>query len=211
MSLSLDAPLNNDIENFLRLADRRLYPADKLIFKEGAQPETLFYVISGSVSVILEDEDNREIILAYLNAGDFFGEISLFDTSKNRSASIRTRKPTELAEISYEKFREYAKGHPEIFYILGKQMASRLRTTTQRVADLSFLDVTGRVASALLELSKTPEAITHPDGMLVRITRQELGKLTNCSREMVGRVLKDMESQGLIQVRGKSITVYGTR
>jgi len=61
-----------------------------------------------------------------------------------------------------------------------------LRVTTQRVADLSFLDVTGRVASALLDLSKSPDAITHPDGMLLKITRQELGKLTNCSREMVG-------------------------
>ncbi len=211
MSLSLEKPVITHIDSFLELSVRHHYPADKLIFSEGEKPETLFYVISGSVSVTLQDEDNREIILAYLNPGEFFGEISLFDSDRNRSASIRTRKATELAEISYDNFREYARCNPEIFFILGKQMAQRLRSTTQRVADLSFLDVTGRVASALLELSKSSEAITHPDGMLLKITRQELGKLTNCSREMVGRVLKDMESQGLISVRGKSITVYGTR
>lgn len=211
MALSLEETAITHLDSFLNLSVRRHYPAERMIFKEGEKPETLFYVISGSVSVTLQDEDNREIILAYLNPGDFFGEISLFDAERNRSASIRTRKPTELAEISYVNFREYARCNPEIFFILGKQMARRLRTTTQRVADLSFLDVTGRVASALLELSKSEEAITHPDGMLLKITRQELGKLTNCSREMVGRVLKDMEAQGLIQVKGKSITVYGTR
>ncbi len=211
MSLLVSKPQIADLEHFLSFTDRKLYPAEKVIFNEGDNSETLYYVLSGSVSVILEDENNREIVLAYLNAGDFFGEVSLFDADKNRSASIRTRKFTELAEISYENFKEYAKSHPEIFYTLGKQMAHRLRTTTQRVADLSFLDVTGRVASALLELSKSSEAITHPDGMQIKITRQELGKLTNCSREMVGRVLKDMEKQGLISVQGKTIIIFGTR
>ena len=90
-------------------------------------------------------------------------------------------------------------------------MAHRLRSTTQKVADLSFLDATGRIASALLELSQDPSAMTHPDGMQIKITRQDLGKISNCSREMVGRILKDMERQGLVRVSGKTIVIYGTR
>ena len=90
-------------------------------------------------------------------------------------------------------------------------MAHRLRSTTKRVADLSFFDVTGRIASTLLELSKEPDAMTHPEGMQIKITRQELGRIVNCSREMAGRVLKDLEEQGLIEVHGKTIVVYGTR
>jgi CRP/FNR family transcriptional regulator, cyclic AMP receptor protein len=90
-------------------------------------------------------------------------------------------------------------------------MAHRIRNTTQRVADLSFLDVTGRIASQLLTLSREPDAMTHPDGMQIKITRQELGRLINCSREMAGRVLKDLEEQGLIEVHGKTIVVFGTR
>ena len=73
------------------------------------------------------------------------------------------------------------------------------------------MDVTGRVARALLDLSKEPDAMTHPDGMQIRITRQELGRIVGCSREMVGRVLKNMEEQGLIDVAGKTIVVFGTR
>jgi CRP/FNR family cyclic AMP-dependent transcriptional regulator len=137
--------------------------------------------------------------------------MSLFDIEMSRIASVRTKENTVLAEISYEDFKIYTESYPQILYILGKQMARRLRNTTQKVADLSFLDATGRIASALLNLSNDPSALTHPDGMQIRITRQELGKITNCSREMVGRVLKDLQTQGLIEVSGKTIVIYGTR
>jgi CRP/FNR family cyclic AMP-dependent transcriptional regulator len=101
--------------------------------------------------------------------------------------------------------------HPEILFTIGQQMASRLRNTTRKVGDLAFYDVTGRVARTLIELSREPDAMTHPDGMQIKITRQELGRLVNCSREMAGRVLKTLEEQQLIAVNGQTIVVYGTR
>jgi CRP/FNR family cyclic AMP-dependent transcriptional regulator len=211
MSFVFDKSNFPDFDNFLNQTRRRIYPADTVIFSEGEVSNTLYFIISGSISVVLTDENNREIIIAYLSPGDFFGEMSLFDINMNRSASVRTKENTELAEISYENFKAYADQHPQIFYFLGKQMARRLRNTTQKVADLSFLDATGRIASALLNLSKDPSAITHPDGMQIKITRQDLGKISNCSREMVGRILKDMQNQGLIEVSGKTIVIFGTR
>jgi len=94
---------------------------------------------------------------------------------------------------------------------LGTQMARRLRNTTRKVGDLAFLDVTGRVARTLLDLCKEPDAMTHPDGMQIKITRQEIGRIVGCSREMVGRVLKTLEEQGLVSVKGKTMVVFGTR
>jgi CRP/FNR family cyclic AMP-dependent transcriptional regulator len=90
-------------------------------------------------------------------------------------------------------------------------MARRLRATTRKVGDLAFLVLTGRVARTLLELCKEPDAMTHPDGMQIKITRQEIGRIVGCSREMVGRVLKTLEDQGLVMVKGKTMVVYGTR
>ena len=90
-------------------------------------------------------------------------------------------------------------------------MAQRLRDTTRKVGDLAFLDVTGRVARTLLDLSKEPDAMTHPDGMQIKITRQEIGRIVGCSREMVGRVLKVLEQQDLVWVKGKTMVVHGTR
>jgi CRP/FNR family transcriptional regulator, cyclic AMP receptor protein len=90
-------------------------------------------------------------------------------------------------------------------------MATRLRATTRKVGDLAFLDVTGRVARTLLDLCKQPDAMTHPEGMQIKITRQEIGRIVGCSREMVGRVLKNLEEQGLVSVKGKTMVVYGSR
>jgi CRP/FNR family cyclic AMP-dependent transcriptional regulator len=201
MALMAITPHIPDLDNFLSNAHRRKYPGKTTIIHEGGKCETLYYIISGSVSVVLEDEDGREAVITYLNPGDFFGEMGLFEHQEARSACVRTK----------TGFNSYSRAHPEILYTIGRQMARRLRSTTKRVADLSFLDVTGRIASILLELSKQPDAMTHPDGMQIKITRQELGRIVNCSREMAGRVLKDLEDQGLIEVHGKTIVVYGTR
>ncbi len=151
------------------------------------------------------------MVIAYLNPGDFFGEMGLFEQKESRSAWCRARTACEIAEISYANFNNYIRTHPEIVFTIGKQMAHRLRNTTRKVGDLAFYDVTGRIARTLIELSKEPDAMTHPDGMQIKITRQELGRLVNCSREMAGRVLKTLEEQDLISVKGKTIVVFGTR
>lgn len=90
-------------------------------------------------------------------------------------------------------------------------MANRLRNTTRKVGDLAFYDVTKRIARTLIELSKEPHAMTHADGMQIKITRQEIGRLVNCSREMAGRALKTLEEQNLISVHEQTVVVFGTR
>ena len=89
------------------------------------------------------------------------------------------------------------------------QIARRLRNTNRKLGDLAFMDVYGRVARTLLDLCEQPDAMTHPEGMQIRVTRQELARLVGCSREMVGKVLKDMEEQKHIAVSGKNIVVIG--
>jgi CRP/FNR family cyclic AMP-dependent transcriptional regulator len=202
---------NASIDQFLEHCHRRRYPSKSVIIYAGDAPDVLYYIVEGSVSVLIEDEDGHEIVLAYLNQGDFFGEMGLFGESPTRSAWVRTRSECELAEISYSRFRQIAEEDPAILFALAAQMATRLRQTSRKVSDLAFLDVTGRVARTLLELCKQPDAMTHPDGMQIRITRQEIGRIVGCSREMVGRVLKNLEEQGLITAKGKTIVVFGTR
>ncbi|PKM46481.1 MAG: cAMP-activated global transcriptional regulator CRP [Gammaproteobacteria bacterium HGW-Gammaproteobacteria-1] len=202
---------NPAIDRFLVHCHRRKYSAKSTIIRAGDKPDVLYYVTKGGMSVLIEDDNGREIVLAYLNPGDFFGEMGLFDEAAGRSAWVRSRTECELAEISYARFRQVAHDDPEILFALASQMAARLRTTSRKVGDLAFLDVTGRIARTLLDLTKEPDAMTHPDGMQIRITRQELGRIVGCSREMAGRVLKTLEEQGLISVKGKTIVVFGAR
>ncbi len=199
------------LDKFLEHCHKRHYPTKSTIIYADDKPDVLYFILDGSVSVLIEDSDGREIVLAYLNKGDFFGEMGLFDEQHSRSAWVRTRTSCEVAEISYTKFRQVAQEHSDIVFAMASQMAARLRVTSRKVSDLAFMDVSGRVARTLLDLCKQPDAMTHPDGMQIRITRQEIGKIVGCSREMVGRVLKSMEEQGLISVKGKTIVVFGTR
>ena len=199
------------VERFLEFCHRRSYPAKSVIINAGDQSAELFYLIKGSVSVLIEDESGHEIILAYLNGGDFFGEIGMFDEKHERSALVRARTPCDVAQISYEKLRSISPQLPEVLYAMLSQMALRLRNTSRKVGDLAFMDVSGRVARTLLDLCKQPDSMTHPDGMQLRITRQELGRIAGCSREMVGRVLKNLEEENLISVAGKTIVVFGAR
>ena len=208
------APLTphiDNVEEFLSHCHRRRYPAKSTIIYAGDQGDTLYYIIKGSLTVVIEDDsDGKEMILAYLNPGDFVGEMGLFD-QEHRSAWIRTKTECEVGEISYGKFIELSHKHPEFLFAISKQIAQRLRDTTRKVSDLAFLDVTGRVARTLLDLCKEPDAMTHPDGMQIKITRQEIGRIVGCSREMVGRVLKDLEERELVSVAGKTMVVFGTR
>ncbi|HEY5602580.1 MAG TPA: cAMP-activated global transcriptional regulator CRP [Gammaproteobacteria bacterium] len=210
-SIAMPPKENETIQSFLEHCHRRRYPGKSLIIYAGDKPDVLYYIVDGSVTVLIEDDSGHEIVLAYLNAGDFFGEMGLFTDQDNRSAFVRARTQCELAEISYPRFRQMAEKDPKILFELATQMAIRLQKTSRKVGDLAFMDVTGRVARTLIELCKEPDAMTHPDGMQIRITRQELGRIVGCSREMVGRVLKTLEEQGLITASGKTIVVFNTR
>ena len=210
LTLTLSPHIKN-VEEFLAQCHRRRYPAKSTIIYAGDEGDSLYYIVKGSVTVLIEDDDGKEMIVAYLNPGDFFGEMGLFEKQDSRSAWVRAKTECEVGEISYVKFKELTETQPDILYALGSQMADRLRKTTQKVGDLAFVDVTGRVARTLIDLCKEPDAMTHPDGMQIRITRQELGRIAGCSREMVGRVLKNLEEETLISVSGKTIVVFGAR
>lgn len=211
MPLSTLSQKNNNFEQLLAHCHRRRYAAKSAVICLGDNCETLYLVLKGSMSVLIDDNTGKELIITYLQRGEFFGELGLFakeGAKQQRSAWVLAKTECEVAEISYEKFRELARKHPEILYAVIQQMAERIRHTTHKAVQLTTLDITGRVASILLELCKQPGAMTHPDGIQIRVTRQEIARIISCSREMVGRVLKKLEAQGVVQIKGKSIVVF---
>lgn len=195
------------VQAFISAARKRSYPPKHNIVHAGDEPNILYLILEGSVSVLVEDKDGREMVLAYLNPGEFFGEMCLFPDQKVRTAIVRTRQPTLVAEVGFEAFRGFNQQHPDIMFEVAGQLAARLRDTSRRLRDLTFLDVAGRVARALLDLSQEPDAKSDPKGMVVRISRQELARIVGCSREMAGRVLKKLEEDGLVLCQGRSILV----
>lgn len=204
------------LEPFLSYCHTKGYDKNVDFIRVGEPAESLYYLVEGSVAAVIDDEDRRELLLVYINKGEFIGEMGLFVPQNTRSVIIRTRAKCRVAEITYQRLdrlldnelRDVAK---DFLYAVGYQLSQRLRQTSRKVGHLAFLDVTGRIAGTLLDLCKQPDAMTHPDGMQIRVTRQEIGRIVGCSREMAGRVLKSLEEQGLISVKGKTIVVFGTR
>jgi CRP/FNR family cyclic AMP-dependent transcriptional regulator len=204
------------LQAFLSFCHTKRYDKNVEFIRQGVPAESLYYLIEGSVTALIEDEDQKEIVLTYLNKGEFIGEMGLFSAETTRSVAVRTRTPCRVAEISYKRLEQLLekelKDHAkDLLFAIGAQLSERLRFTSHKVGHLAFLDVTGRIARTLLDLCKEPDAMTHPDGMQIRITRQEIGRIVGCSREMAGRVLKNLEEQGLVSVKGKTIVVFGTR
>lgn len=218
MTLKVPPPSYKEaLEHFLRFCHIKKYPAKTTIIRPGDTGDRLFFIIDGSVSVCAEEaEGGHELILAYLNRNEFIGEIGIFKTAEVRKVSVKTRCECHLAEISYDRLRQILKKEliehgVDILFMIGEQLSARLLNTSRNLCDLAFMDVEGRIARTLLDLCKSPEAITHPDGMQLHISRQEIGRMVSCSREMAGRVLKELENKKLITAHGKTIVVFGTR
>ncbi len=201
------------IRKFLACCHRRKYPAKAPIIRPGDVADTLYFIVQGSVSVSTEDDEGRELILAYLNQGSFIGEMGIFVPPERREVMVRTRTPCELAQISYHHLGQLLQNEledicPQLLFAFGKQLTDRLLHTSRKVRRLAFLDVTGRVARTLLDLCNEPDAQNHPEGRQIRISRQEISRIVGCSREMAGRVLKTLEAEGMISVSGKNIVVF---
>ncbi len=211
-------PLGADaetIERFIASCHRRKYPARSEVFHPGDPAGTLYYIISGSVSITAREDDDRELVLGYVGAGEFVGEMGLFVETEQRGVALRTRTACELAEISYERLQSLlvaqANDATRLLYSIGAHISQRLLDTSRKAGRLAFLDVTDRIYRTLFDLSREPEAMTHPLGTQLRVSRQELARLVGCSREMAGRVLKKLQADGKLHARGKTVVVYGTR
>ena len=210
------APDAAAIDRFLGYCHRRRYPARTDVFRPGDPAGTLSYMVNGSTSIITEEDDGRELVLGYFGAGEFVGEMGLFIESERREVILRTRVPCELAEISYERLYQLFAGPlvtdaPKLLWQIGSQLSRRLLDTSRKAGRLAFLDVTDRIVRTLHDLTQEPEAMTHPQGTQLRVSRQELARLVGCSREMAGRVLKKLQADGVLHARGKTIVLYGTR
>jgi CRP/FNR family cyclic AMP-dependent transcriptional regulator len=206
------------LTTFLEYCKKRIVPKKHLLIRKGEPADTLYFLIKGNAMVIMEDEDDteNEIILAYLDAGEFIGEIGLFFETSYRQTLVRARTECVLAEIKYKQLQllfqnELADHRAEFLTLIGRQLSLRLMHTSRKVGELAFLDVTGRVANSLLELSQSTTAISHPKGIQVHVSRSEIARNVGCSREMVGRVIKNMALEGIIEANGMDIVILKRR
>lgn len=204
------------LQRFLDQCHRHRYPNRTDVFRPGDAANTLYFVVSGSLTILSEESADRELVLGYVNPGDFVGEMGLFFDASDRVVTLRTRAPSELAEIDHDRLLKLLEGPlaadaNKLLYAIGAQLSKRLLDTSRKASRLAFLDVGSRILRTLHDLCQEPDALSHPKGTQIKVSRQELARIAGCSREMAGRVLKQLETQGQLHARGKTVVVYGTR
>jgi CRP-like cAMP-binding protein len=197
----------HDLENLARLATRRRYPKDGVVFFENEEGDWLFMVAQGRIKVTILGDDGREIILSVLGPGDFFGEMALVD-NEPRSATAIAAEDTELLCLSRADFEGAVGANPLMMMGLIRVLTSRLRHANHQISTLALLDVYGRVARVIVEMARE-DGRRLKDGRIAfhRPTHQEIANRIGTTRETVTRTLKDIQRQGLIRISGKEIVV----
>ena len=172
------------IERLAAGSVRRNFPRGRVIVTEGEPSQSLYILLSGRAKVQRSDTEGKEVILAVIGPGECFGEMSLIDDSP-RSASVITIDTSDFMAINKESFKSMMLSSPEM----------SLREADKKIETLALLDVYGRVARVLLDMS---EKVGEERMIRSRLPRQEIAKMIGASREMVSRVMKGLETEGYI-------------
>jgi CRP-like cAMP-binding protein len=196
-----------DIATLARVATRRRYPKDTVVFFENEEGDFFFMILEGRIKVTILGDDGREIILSVLGGGDFFGEMALLD-NEPRSATAIAIEESELLSLHRTDFQNVIADNKGIMSALIKILTARLRRANHQISTLALLDVYGRVARVMLDMAKE-EGKRLKDGRIAfrRATHQEIANRIGTTRETVTRMLKDLERHGLIRVEGKEIVL----
>jgi CRP/FNR family cyclic AMP-dependent transcriptional regulator len=180
----------------------RSCPKNVIVVSEGDSTDSLFVILSGRVRIYASDQDGHEVVFGTQGPGEYFGEMVL--DGGVRSASVITLEKSRFLVVPKPQLRELIAANPEFALNMMKKLISRVRTLTASVKSLALMDVYGRVAHLLLEMAEQKD-----DGLVIeeRLTQQELASRVGASREMVGRILKDLTDGGYLSLHRNRMVI----
>ncbi len=180
----------------------RVFPKHAILINEGDVGDALYVVLSGRVKVYASNEAGREFVIDFHGPGEYVGEMSL--DGAPRSASVMTVEPTTCAVVNRAQFRDFILAHPDFAMHLIERLIHRVRVTTSNLKSLALSDVYGRLARLL-------NALVHDiDGKLVvpeKLTQQDIADRVGASRDMIGKLMKDLIGGGYLAVEDRTITI----
>lgn len=187
---------------------KRRFRRGELVVEQGRKSNALFILLNGRARVLTSDTRGREVILAVLEAGDYVGEMSLIDNDPH-SATVRAEIQTDMLVLQRSDFARCLPENSTLSYAILRGLVRRLRNADRQIESLALLDVYGRVARTLLDMAETDAAgvqiIRH------KVSRQDMAKVVGASREMVSRVMKDLEERGVIETQDNGSVIIKER
>jgi CRP/FNR family transcriptional regulator, cyclic AMP receptor protein len=186
------------------VAVRKRFPKNTVIFSKGDESDSMYVVCRGSVKVVIDDDQGKEIVLSVMGPGECFGEMAAID-GVPRSATVVTQEPAELLMVRRNDLRNLLSTNPAMTFRFLELLLARLREADEKIVTLAFLNVHARVADFLTRFAE-------PQGekwiVKAKTTHQEIADTIGCSREMVSRVLKEMLNEGALSMEGNRIVIH---
>jgi CRP-like cAMP-binding protein len=190
----------DELDSIKELAFLKKLERGDIIAFEGEPAEALYFVNAGAIKIFRTSADGKEQVLNIARPGDSFNDVAVFDSGPNL-ASAQAMGPVTLYGILKRDLDVFLQNHPQIAINIVKVLAEQVRHLVSLVEDLSFRPVVGRVAKILLEYAGDG---TSPGQ---RLTQQDMAAIVGTAREVVGRSLKALESDGLIRMDRHRITI----
>lgn len=186
---------------------KKNFETGSLIFMENSEGEKCFFVSEGSVKVTRLSKDGKEVILAMLNKGEFFGEMALLD-GESRSANVIALEKTEVLTLNRKDFLSVLEEYPQIAIQLLKEMAHRLRKSDRQIASLSLSDAEKRIALCILRFADEQGVIKNGEVNIPKIPiQQDIANMSGTSRETVSRALNLLEKEKFIRREGRELVI----
>lgn len=174
---------------------KRRFRRGELVVEQGKKSNALYILLNGRARVLTADSRGREVILAVLETGDYVGEMSLIDNQPH-SATVRCEVQSDIMILGRAEFARCLPENSSLSYAIMHGLVTRLRSADRQIESLALLDVYGRVARTLLDMAEDMEGQKIIRG---KVSRQDMAKVVGASREMVSRVMKDLEERGVIE------------
>jgi CRP/FNR family transcriptional regulator, cyclic AMP receptor protein len=186
---------------------KRRFRRGEIIVEHGRKSNALFILLTGRARVLTSDSRGREVILAVLQPGDYVGEMSLIDNEPH-SATVRAEVQTDMLILGRAEFARCLPENSSLSYAILRGLVSRLRAADRQIESLALLDVYGRVARTLLDMAELQGEVR-----IIRnkVSRQDLAKIVGASREMVSRVMKDLEERGMVETQENGSVIIKDR
>ncbi|HUW36705.1 MAG TPA: cyclic nucleotide-binding domain-containing protein [Rhodocyclaceae bacterium] len=193
------------LATIVRATSLRRVARQAVVLNAGDHTDNIYLILSGGLKVLIAGDDGREVILSMLGPGEFFGEMGIIDDHP-RSATVKATESSNLVVINKADFQRCLADNFDVSLFIMRSLVKRLRQADRKIESLSLMDVYGRAARLLLDLAEDR------DGRKVvtrKITRQDIARMIGASREMVSRVMRDLQSEGLIEERDGCIWLCG--
>lgn len=197
------APLRDEVLRTIAASGvPRTFPKQTVLIHEGDVGDSLYIILSGRVKVYASNAAGREVVLNFHGPGEYVGEMSL--DGAPRSASVITVEPTSCAIVNRAQLRDFIAANPDFAQHLIHTLIRRARTATENVKSLALSDVYGRLVRLLNAL-----AVEHEGRVVVqeRLTQQDIADRVGASRDMIGKLMKDLVGGGYLAVEDRQITI----